>query len=184
MQSFIMTQLEKITELLQYFTGSTTTTTATRKYAELFKKRGFDWDAFKFAAGDKVVFAGFSNSDSNGTKTLATVAANEVTVEEAIGTGEAGISATMNQEYQGDWHDVRKWAVLTTAINCSGNAFLYVDQSQDGDNIDYTTTRTITGGTADRSDISSGMFYARLRVRTNAADQTSMRAYLNGRIIT
>lgn len=177
MQSFIMTQLEKITELLQYFTGSTTTTTATRKYAATGIGSGF-------AAGDKVVFAGFSNSDSNGTKTLATVAANEVTVEEAIGTGEAGISATMNQEYQGDWHDVRKWAVLTTAINCSGNAYLYVDQSQDGDNIDYTTTRTITGGTADRSDISSGMFYARLRVRTNAADQTSMRAYLNGRIIT
>jgi len=177
MKDHILIKLDSTTELLQYFTGSVTTTEATRKYAATAIGSGF-------AVGDKVVFAGFSNADSNGTKTLATVAANEVTVEEAIGAGEAGVTATVNQEYQGDWKEVDQFSHLLPTINCSGNAYIYVDFSGDGVNTDYTNTGTITGGTADMGSIETGLPFARLRVRNNGADQTTMRAYLYGRRLT
>ena len=177
MKEFIMTQLDKVTELLQYFTGSVATTQTTKKYAATNIGVGL-------AAGDIVVVAGFSNSASNGTKTLVTVATSEITVSEAIGANEAGVTATFNQEFQGNWHDVRRWAKITGAINCSGNGYVYIDQSGDGITVDYTTTRTIAAATADSWSIEIVLSYARMRIRTDAADQSSMRAYLYGRIIT
>ena len=177
MQSFIMTKLDKVTELLQYFTGSVTTTQATKTYAATNIGVGL-------AVGDKLVIAGFSNAATNGTKTVATVATDTITVLEAIGAGESGVTATFNQEYQGEWHDIRRWAKITGSINCSGNGYVYIDQSADGITSDYTTTRTITAATADAFSIETVLSYGRIRVRTNANDQTSMRAYLFGRIIT
>ena len=177
MKDYIMTKLDSTTELLQYFTGSTTTTQATRQYAATNIGVGL-------SVGDKLVVAGFSNVASNGTKTIATVATDAITVEEAIGAGEAGVTATFNQEYQGVWVDVRKWAKLTGSINTSGAAYVYIDQSADGLNVDYTTTRTITGGTADSWSIETVLPNIRMRIRANAIDQTVMRAYLYGRIIT
>ena len=177
MKDHILVKLDSTTELLQYFTGSITTTQATKKYAATGIGSGL-------TAGEKVVFAGFSNADSNGTKTLATVAANEVTVEEAIGTGESGVTATVNQEWQGEWKEVDQFSHLLSTINTSGNAYAYVDQSADGVNTDYTTTITVTAATAKADSIEVLLPYARLRVRTNAADQTTMRAYLFGRRLT
>jgi len=178
MKDHILIKLDSTTELLQYFTGSITTTQATKKYAATGIGSGL-------TAREKVVFAGFSNADSNGTKTLATVAANEVTVEEAIGTGESNkAGVTLNQEYQGEWKEVDQFSHLLSTINTSGNAYAYVDQSADGVNTDYTTTITVTAATAKADSIEVLLPYARLRVRTNAADQTTMRAYLFGRRLT
>jgi hypothetical protein len=73
---------------------------------------------------------------------------------------------------------------LLSTINTSGNAYAYVDQSADGVNTDYTTTITVTAATAKADSIEVLLPYARLRVRTNAADQTTMRAYLFGRRLT
>ena len=177
MKDHILVKLDSTTELLQYFTGSVNTTATTKKYASTGIGSGL-------TAGEKVVIAGFSDADSNGTKTLATVAANEITVEEAIGADETGITATVNQEWQGEWKEVNQFSHLLPTINCSGNAYLYVDFSADGVNTDYTNTGTITAATADMGSIEVGLPYARLRVRTNAADQTTMRAYLFGRRLT
>jgi len=176
MKDYIQTQLAKTTELLQYFTGSTVITQADKTFTAANIGTGL-------TAGEKIVIAGAANSASNGTFTLNTVAAGAITVLEAIGANETA-TITINQEYQSDWIDVRKWAKLTGAINTSGNAYVYIDQSADGWNVDYTTTRTITAVTADAWSIETILPYARMRVRTNAADQTTMRAYLYGRIIT
>ena len=176
MKDYIMTQLAKTTELLQYFTGSTVITQADKTFTAANIGSGL-------TAGEKIVIAGAGQSASNGTFTLVTVAAGAITVHEAIGTDETA-TITINQEYQSAWIDVRKWAKLTGSINSSGNAYVYIDQSADGYNTDYTTTRTITGGTADAWSIETVLPYVRMRVRTNAADQTAMRAYLYGRIIT
>jgi hypothetical protein len=177
MKDHILIKLDSTTELLQYFTGSVNTTATTKKYASTGIGSGL-------AVGEKVVIAGFSNADSNGTKTLATVAANEITVEEAIGADETGITATVNQEWQGEWKEVNQFSHLLSVINTSGNAYAYVDQSANGVDTDYTTTITVTAATAKADSIEVLMPYARLRVRTNAADQTTMRAYLFGRRLT
>ena len=177
MKDHILIKLDSTTELLQYFTGSVNTTATTKKYASTGIGSGL-------AVGEKVVIAGFSNADSNGTKTLATVAANEITVEEAIGANETGITATVNQEWQGEWKEVNQFSHLLSVINTSGNAYAYVDQSANGVDTDYTTTITVTAATAKADSIEVLMPYARLRVRTNAADQTTMRAYLFGRRLT
>lgn len=176
MKDYIITQLAKTTELLQYFTGSTVITQADKTFTAAGIGSGL-------TAGEKIVIANAANSASNGTFTLNTVASGAITVFEAIGADETA-TITINQEYQSDWLNVQKWAKLTGAINTSGNAYVYIDQSADGYNIDYTTTRTITAATADSWSIETVLPWARLRVRTNAADQTIMRAYLYGRMLT
>jgi hypothetical protein len=175
MISQILHELDSTTELLQYFTGTTASTQTTRKYAATGIGTGL-------TAGDKVVIAGFSNSASNGTFTLQTVAADEITVCEAIGANETGITATVTQEYQGAWVLVERWSKLVGVINTSGAAIIYIDQSGDGgNNTDYTSSWAVTAATAFVYSAEIIAKYARLRIRTNAADQTTMRAYLYGR---
>ena len=176
MKNQLMTELAKTTELLQYFTGSTVITQADKTFTAANIGSGL-------TAGEKIVIAGAANSASNGTFTLVTVASGAIVVAETIGANETA-TITINQEYQSAWLDVRKWAKLTGAINTSGNAYVYIDQSADGYNTDYTTTRTITASTADAWSIETVLPWARMRVRTNAADQTTMRASLFGRIVT
>jgi len=178
MKDHIVIKLDSTTELLQYFTGSVTVTQSTKKYAATSIQAGL-------AVGDKIYIAGCGQTASNGLKTIATLGTNELTVEEAVGTDEGPTaSVTLNQEYQGDWKEVDQFSHLLPTINCSGNAYIYVDFSGDGVNTDYTNTGTITGGTADMGSIETGLPFARLRVRNNGADQTTMRAYLYGRRLT
>jgi hypothetical protein len=177
MREEILSQLDYTGKLLQYFTGSITTTTVSRTYAATGIESGF-------AVGDKVVFAGFAQTDSNGTKTIETIGTNTLTVVESIGTGET-IAATMSGTYVGGWFKVNRWAKLTGVINTSGAAVVYVDQSGDnGTNVDYTSSWTVTAATALSFSIETIAKHARLRVLTTAADQTVMRAYLYGRIVT
>jgi hypothetical protein len=177
MRPQIIHQLDYTGELLQYFTGSITTTTATKTYAATNIQAGL-------SVGDKVYFGGFSNADSNGLKTIATLGTNELTVSETIGTGESGVTATLNQEYVGSWVNVDSWAVLTALINTSGAAIIYIDQSGDKTNVDYTSTWNVSAATAAAYSVETLVKYGRMRVRTNAADQTIMRAYFNGRAVS
>ncbi len=179
MISQILHRLDYATELLQYFTGTVTTTTATRKYAATSIESGF-------SVGDKIVIAGCAQSASNGTFTIESVDTNFITVVEAIGTGEGPTaSVTVNQEVQGNWQNVERWAKLTGVINCSGAAIIYIDQSGDaGSNTDYTSSWAVTGGTALAFEVDVLLKHARLRIRTNAADQTVMRGYLFGRAVS
>jgi hypothetical protein len=177
MISQILHQLDKTTELLQYFAGST----AIVKTARTFTATGIHTG---LTVGDKVVIAGTSSGTSDGTYTVETLSTGVLTtVETPAGSNETA-TITINQEYQGVWVNIERWAKLTGSINCSGAAYVYIDQSADGSSVDYTTTLTITGGTASAWSIEAELKYARMRIRTNAADQTIMRAYLFGRAIT
>jgi Na+/proline symporter len=77
----MMQFLGSIGKLLPYFSGTITVTQATKKYAATGIGTGL-------AVGDTVLFAGFLDADSNGVKTAKTVAADEITVEEAVGANE------------------------------------------------------------------------------------------------
>jgi hypothetical protein len=178
MKDHIIEKLDSTTELLQYFTGSVTTTQATNKYAATNIGVGL-------AVGDILYVAGFSNTASNGWKTVTTIAGDNsyIYVSEAIGAGESGVTATFNQEYQGTWQEAEQFSHVCPFIYSSGNAYLYVDQSPNKVNY-YTTTRTITAATADLASIETCLPFVRMRVRTNAADQTTMDAQLFGRRIT
>jgi hypothetical protein len=182
MRNMILERLCKVTELLQYFNGSTVITQADQTYTASNIGSGL-------TAGDIMVISGASNSASNGTFTLKTVASGAIVVDDMdIGANETA-TITMNQEYQSAWYEVRGFAALTGVVNTSGNAQLYVDLSDNGVDVDYssapgTSSGAITGGTAFPFEVTNLMPYARIRIRNNGADQTTMRAYLYGRKIS
>lgn len=175
----IVNKFYEIDELLQYFTGSTGTTATTKKYSATGIGSGF-------TVGDTVLVAGFSNTASNGVKTIATIAGDNsyITVSEAIGADEAGVSAKFNQTYNGAWQDVGGCTVLIGTIRTSGNCSVYTDWSWDGG----TTTEfsesanSVTGGTAESmGEIVVIAPYARCRVVNGDADQTVMSIFFGGR---
>ena len=178
MKDHILVKLDSTTELLQYFTSTAVT------FASADNSLSATNIATGWTAGDKVVIAGSSESANNTTMTIKTVATGKLSMEEAVTDDNAGETITLNQEYQGEWKEVDQFSHLLSTINTSGNAYAYVDQSADGVNTDYTTTITVTAATAKADSIEVLLPYARLRVRTNAADQTTMRAYLFGRRLT
>lgn len=169
----IVNQLEEITELLQYFTGSTATTATTKKYAATGIGAGF-------AVGDTVLVAGFSNTDSNGVKTIATIASDDsyITVAEAIGADETGVSAKFNQTYNGAWQDVGGCTVLIGTIRCSGALSQYWDWSWDSGakTIEFASAaNTVTGGTAEIIDeVHVIAPFVRMRLVNTDTDQTVM----------
>lgn len=177
MKDHVLEQLEKVTELLQYFNGSTVITQADKTYTATGIGSGF-------TAGETVVISGAANSASNGTFILQTVASGAVVVyANAIGADETA-TLTINQEWPGTYREVNKYAALVGSINCSGNATIYIDQSANGVDTDYTSSWSVTGGTALSFEVSVLLPYAKIRIRNNGADQTSMRAYLFGRKIS
>lgn len=176
MKDHLIVKLDSTTELLQYFTGSTVITQADRTYTAANIGSGL-------TVGETVVIAGAANSASNATFVLSSVASGAIIVAgPAIGADETA-TITINQEYQGAWKEVEQFAHLLSVINTSGAAYVYVDQSANGVDVDYTTTITVAAATAKADSIETLLPFARLRVRTNAADQTAMRAYLFGRRI-
>jgi len=188
MISQILHKLDTCTELLQYFTSGAVTFAASD---DSLAATGIGTGG-AFEVGDHIVVSGSSESANNTTHTVTISAANKITCGgSAITDDNAGETIVINQEYQGSWVNVERWAVITGSINCSGNAYVYIDQSGDDvnsaadvSNTDYTSTVAVTGGTAQPWNIQVIGKWARLRVRNNGADQTTMRAFMYGRAIT
>lgn len=175
-------QMANTGELLQYYTGTVATTQLTRAYAGTGIGSGL-------TAGDKVFIAGASNAASNGLKTLETVAADVITVVEAIGAGETGLTLTVNQEFISPWIDCQEFAKLVGMVKTSGNAILFCEFSGDkGVTVGYispsSSGQAITGGTPLAFSYEVIAKWARFRLRTNAADQTAVDAYFYGRKIS
>jgi hypothetical protein len=134
-----------------------------------------------FAAGEHISVAGFSDSANNGTKTLVTVGANKVTVEENLADEAPGDSIVIDEFYYGEWRPIRDFSYLTGTINCDQNCTVYIDQSRDGVNVDNTNSFSVTGGTGESwkyAVVVSG--YARVRILNGGTSQTAMRCILNG----
>ena len=183
MISQILHRLDYTTELLQYFNGSTVIDVSAHTFTAANIGSGL-------TAGDLVYITGTASSTSDGLYTLQTVAAGVLTTVELPAGNDETATITINQQYSGDWQNVERWAKLTGTINTSGNAYVYIDQSGGGadgitkTNTDYTTTVTVTGGTAASWSIEVVAKWARMRIRNNGADQTTMRAYSFARHLT
>jgi hypothetical protein len=179
MISQILHQLDKTTELLQYFTGSTVIV----KTAKTFTCADIDHG---LTVGDKVYIAGTSSGTSDGVYTLATVADGVLTMSETPAGNNETATITINQEYQGAWILVERWAKLTGLFNCTGGtATVYVDQSGDGGTtVDYSSSFTATTAVALAFSVETVAKHARLRVRNSGTDQSVLRGYLYGRAVT
>lgn len=170
-------QLGYCTELLQYFTGTTASTATTKKYSATGINTGWSED-------DIVYITGFSNTDSNGYKTIASIASGYITVDEAIGANETGITAVLNQEWRSAWFAVTKFAKLIGSIYCSQAAKLYVDFSVDKSNITYqpnSSGETVSSATRMAFAYETVAPFARFRLLNNGADQTYVYAWFGGR---
>ena len=175
-----ITFLDSVTELLQYFGGTVTTTEVTNKYAAANIGVGL-------AVGDVVLVAGMAESASNGEKTIATIASDNsyITVEEAIGTGETNkAGVTLNQVYYTGWLPAYFYISITGTGYCVGaNATVTQQFSYDMVTTDMSATaQTLTAGTgAAITAISVPNYYWRCRVaNVGTADITTMRVYLFG----
>jgi hypothetical protein len=174
-------KIDSTTELLQYFTSTAVT------FAELDNSMAATGIGSGFAAGDKIVVAASAQTANNTTHTIATVAADKITVtsDTTITDDNEGETITVSQVYIGNFQIVENYAKLVATVYCSGNAKLDIDFSQDGVNADYSPTQVaITGGTGAIETTEVCAKYARLRVTTNATDQTILRATLYGRTVS
>lgn len=177
-------QMANTTELLQYFAGTAATTQTTKKYAATNIGVGL-------TVGDTIWISGCSNSASNGAKTIATIASDNsyITVSEAIGANETGLSLVVNQEFLSPWVDCQEFAKVTGMVKTSGNATLFVEFSGDkGTTVNYispsSSGQAVTGGTPLAFSYEVIAKWVRFRLRNNGADQSSMDAYFYGRKIS
>ena len=176
MISQILHQLDKTTELLQYFNGST----AIAKTAKTFTATGIHAG---LTAGEKVYITGTSSGTSDDVYTIDTVATGVLTMVETPAGSNETATITLNQEYQGAWVKVDRWANLTGLFNCTGgSATVYVDQSGDGGTtVDYSSSFSATTAVPLAFSVETLAKHARLRIRNNGTDQTVLRGYLYGR---
>jgi hypothetical protein len=179
MISQILHQLDKTTELLQWFNGSTVIVKTAKTFTAANIHVGL-------TAGDKLYITGTSSGTSDGIYTIATVATGELTMSETPAGSNETATITINQEYQGAWIKVDRWAKLTGLFNCTGgSATVYVDQSGDrGTTVDYSSSFSATTATALAFSVETVATHARLRIRNNGTDQSVLRGYLYGRATT
>ena len=139
-------ELKSVSELLQYFTGTVTTTEASKKYACANIGAGL-------TVGDIVLVAGMAESASNGEKTITEIASDDsyIIVSEAIGTGENNkASVTLNQVYYTAWEDAHFYSYITGTGYVVGANTTVTQQfryNSDGNTVS-ATAQTLTAGTA------------------------------------
>ncbi len=132
-------------------------------------------------AGEKFTISGASEPGNNRTFTAVTVADDKIVVAETVTAESAGAAVVLNEEYVGSFKDVSHFTDLVGSIAASQACTGFVDFSNDKENVDYTASTNVTGGTP--AKISEGVvgYFARLRVRNGGTNQTSLRANLNGK---
>lgn len=171
-------------ELLQYFSGNITTTQSTKKYAATNIGAGF-------SAGDQIFIAGFSNAASNGIKTIATIAGDNsyITVEEAIGSNESSVAATINQQVRSGWINVREFARLVGSLYAVGGGGLVLVEyaAQKGGDTIYmpnSSGEAWTSATYMAFSYEVVAPWVRFTLRNNGADLTTFRAWIGGRCMS
>lgn len=179
MRSQILHQLDYTGELLQFYTA---TDVVFAEADDSIASTGIG--TATFSVGDYISVAGSEVEACNATWLVKTVVADKIVIDGVMTADDAGETITINQEYIGAWVNVDEWAKLVGSINCSGDATIYIDQSGDKSNVDYTSSWAVTGGTSLAYSTEVVQKYARMRIRNNGADQSIMRAYMNGRAIS
>jgi hypothetical protein len=180
----ILRQLFHSTELLQYFAGTVATTASTKKYAASGIGSGF-------AVGDLIYVTGFSNTDSNGYKTIATIASDNsyITVDEAIGDDETGISGVFNQAVRSGWISIRAFARIVGALYAVGGSGVYLVEYAADENGDVLYMPNSSGEAWTTATYAAFSYevvapYMRVTFRNNGTDQTTFRAWVGGRTMS
>lgn len=172
-------KIDSTSELLQYFTSNAVTfATADNSIAAT----GIGTSTF--AEGDTFTVSGASESGNNITFTVVSVTANKIIVAETVTAEAAGATVKINQTYIGPWVETDCFTKVIGVINASGACTGYIDQSNDGVTVAYSTTEDVTGGTPLGFSVENLSLYARLRIVAKDVDQTTMLAFLNGRTLT
>ena len=179
MRNLIVELLDKSTELLGYFAGTVAIDQSDATYTAATI-------GDTFAVGDTVVISSAAQTASNGTFILRTVATGviSVTIPPAIGIDDGADAIVINQQVTGTFKEVSGFAALVGTINTSGNATIYIDQSANGVDTDYSSSWSVTGGTALSYSVEVILPFAKMRILNNGAAQTTMRAYMFGRKIS
>lgn len=181
MGGIIIDQLDTITELLQYFTGSVVITKTTGGLAAT--GIGSGW-----TIGDTLLLSGTSNSNIEVTITyIHTDNSYMLTtpVSTAFGDDETAGSGKLNQTAYTAWQDIRGYSRIVGSIYASGAADYWIQQSWNASDVDVQSTKAdLSAATPTSFSVEAVAPYARLRILSEDADQTVMRAYLGGRVYT
>jgi hypothetical protein len=172
-------ELENTGELLQFFTS--TGVTFEHDDSSL-SATGIGTDTF--AEGDYVTIGASAQSANNTTFRIVTLAADKMTVDGVITDDNAGETITINQTFVGDWFPIDSFTKLVGVIKSPSNCTGYIDQSNDGSTVAYSTPEAVTGGTALAFSVEVVALYARLRIINGGTDQASFLAFVNGRTLT
>lgn len=177
MESKNIFHLKKVDELLQYFTGNDVT------FANVDNSLAANAIGSGMTTGDIFLCAASAQAGNNVELTINTVSANKVTINSSVSITDdnAGEQIKLNQVVYTDFVDVSCMAKIVGAITSSGNCTVLVQQSNDGVNVDFSTSISVTGGTSKEIDVAVFLRYARLKITNGDADQTTFRAILNGR---
>jgi len=162
------------TENLQYFSGSITFTAATKTLAATGIETGW-------TVGDTFIVA--ASVSNNNTFTIATLGTNSLTVNETV-VNEGPVVCNMSQLVSSGWVDAKYYSRLVGIYGTSGNAVLYSDWSVDKTNVVVTLSTSITGGTPAAYAQEIVAPYVRIRLKTNAADQTSVACHIYAKAST
>ncbi len=131
-------------------------------------------------AGTQIAITGASETTNNITFTIVTSTANKIVVSETVTAESAGASVTINQYFVDEWKKINMWNYLSGAVNASQICTVYIDQSNDKTNIDYTTTLNVPTGVKRGYEIKCICNYGRQRILNGGTNQTSFRSFVNG----
>ncbi|QII11243.1 hypothetical protein KsCSTR_18640 [Candidatus Kuenenia stuttgartiensis] len=84
--------------------------------------------------------------------------------------------------YIGVAKDALPFRNISGTLYSDQNCTLYIEQSQDGENWDYSSSFAVTGGTGTGFVVDVLATFARMRIVNGATPQTTLRAFMNGRV--
>lgn len=162
---------------LQYFTSSAVTfATADNSISATGIGTAFP------TTGHKLIITGASNSGNNSTFTISTSAANKIVVVEDVTAEAAGATVSINEGITSDWILSHHHNILAVSYYASQACTIYIDQSYNGSDVDYTTTIPVLAATTmSPYEIDTVSKYFRLRIINGGVDQTDVRVFVVGK---
>jgi hypothetical protein len=175
---------EKVTELLQYFTGSIVITTAAGPVTTLTSS-GI---GAGFSVNDIIQLTGTAGTTNDLECRIVSIAAGDGSMvvaptSGAFGADETASTGKINQVLYTGWQDVcDSWEVGAT-IHASGALDATIQQSWEGVLVDINGTKVdVAGSTPTIVDEETKCRFARLKLLNQDNEITSMRAYFGGKV--
>ena len=137
-----------------------------------------------FAANEYITITGASDSTNNQTTQITTIASNykSIVVTGTLADEAAGSSIVINEHLYSDWLLSHHHHILAVNYYASQAMTIYIDQSYDASNIDYTTTIPVLAATVMPPwEIDTTSKYFRVRILNGGVDQTDARIFVVGK---